>query len=90
MPTEPMDHPLLAGLAFATALPFGWPIIRAFVRSAEDDVEEAVESPLLSYLGWFPEWTIYKFIWLVIVLAALTVTFYKLYVFIGGVLDVVA
>jgi hypothetical protein len=90
MPTSPIEHPIIAGLAFLSALPFGWPVIRAFGRSAEDDVDEALESPLLSWLGWFPEWTIYKFFWLVVVLAALTVTFYKLYAFIGGLLGLVA
>ena len=90
MPAAPIDHPILAVLAFLTALPFGWPVIRAFGRSAQQDLDEAVHSPLLSYFGWFPEWTIYKFVWLVIVLAALTVTFYKFYTFVGGFLGLVA
>ena len=90
MPSAAMDHPIIAVAAFLTALPFGWPVIRAFARSAAEDVEEAIESPLLSYFGWFPEWTIYKFVWLMIVLAALTVTFYKLYTFLGGLVGLVA
>jgi len=90
MGTAPIDHPIVAVLAFLTALPFGWPVIRAFVRSAADDVEEAVESPFLSHLGMFPEWTIFKFVWLLIVLLALTITFYKLYTYVGGFLGLIA
>jgi hypothetical protein len=80
----------LAAVAFISALPFGWPVIRAFFRSAEADVEEALESPILSYIGWFPEWTTLKFLWLLVILAALTVTFYKLYSFVGEMLGLVA
>jgi hypothetical protein len=90
MPTALVDHPILAVFAFLSALPFGWPVIRAFGRSAEGDVEEAIESPILSYIGWFPEWTFLKLFWLLAVLAALTVTFYKLYTFLGSLLGVVA
>lgn len=81
-----VDHPLVAGLALLSALPFGWPVIRAFLSSAEDDIEDALRNPVFSYLGWFPEWTLYKFFWLVAVLAALTVTFYKLYAYVGELL----
>ena len=81
-----IDHPILAVLAVLSALPFGWPVIRSFGRSARDDVEEAIESPLLSYFTWFPEWTLLKFLWLVIIIAALSVGFYKFYAFVGGVL----
>ena len=84
-----LDHPILAGLAFLSALPFGWPVVRAFAKSAADDIEEVVESPLISYLGWFPEWTVLKFLWLLVVLAALTVAFYKLYTFVGTFLGLV-
>ena len=85
-----VDHPILAVFAFLSALPFAWPVVRAFARSAEADVKDAAESPLVSYLGWFPEWTIYKLFWLVVVLVALTVTFYKLYAFVGGFIGLVA
>ena len=78
-----IDHPVLAALAFISALPIGWPVIRAFLYSAEDDLEDALRRPLLSFLGWFPEWTIYKFAWLVVLLAALSVAFYKFYSMIG-------
>jgi hypothetical protein len=90
MPTAPIDHPVIAVLAFLSALPLGWPLIRAFAWSAEDDLENASRAPILSYLGWFPEWTLLKFFWLLAVLAALTVMFYKLYVFAGGLLGLVA
>jgi hypothetical protein len=90
MATASIDHPILAVLASLSALPFGWPIIRAFARSTRDDIEEAIESPLLSYFGWFPEWTFLKFFWLVVILAAVSVAFYKLYTFVGGLLGMVA
>ena len=90
MASGAIDHPIVAVLAFLSALPLGWPVIRAFARSARDDIEEAVESPFISYFGWFPEWTLMKFFWLVVVLTALTVTFYKLYSFGGGLLGLVA
>jgi len=80
---DSIDHPILVGLAFVSALPFGWPVIRAFLGSAADDVQKAVDTPLLSLIGWFPEWTVLKFFWLLVVLGALTVAFYKLYVFLG-------
>jgi len=90
MPALPVDHPMLAVLAFASALPFGWPLIRAFASSAEDDLDDAARTPLLSFLGPFPEWTFLKFFWLVAVLLALSVMFYKLYVFVGGLLGFVS
>lgn len=90
MPAELIDHPILAGLAFLSALPFGWPVIRAFGHSASEDVKEAVGSPIFSYFTWFPEWTLYKLFWLVVVLLALTITFYKVYVYIGGLVGLVA
>lgn len=90
MPAELFDHPILAALAFVTALPFGWPVIRAFGRSAKGDAKEVFESPIFSYLTWFPEWTLYKLFWLMVVLSALTITFYKLYVFVGGLVGLVA
>ena len=90
MAGAPIDYPVLAVLAFLSALPFGWPVMRAFGRSAREDIEEVIESPLLSCFGWFPEWTLLKFFWLVVVLAALTVAFYKLYTFLGGLLGLVA
>jgi hypothetical protein len=90
MPADLVDHPILAVLAFVTALPFAWPIIRAFGRSTEDDVNDVVESPVFSYLTWFPEWTLLKLFWLLIVLLALTITFYKVYSFIGGLVGVVS
>jgi len=62
MPTSPVDHPVLAVLAFLSALPPGWPLIRTFL----------------------------KFFWLLAVLAALTVMFYKSFVFVGGLLGLVA
>lgn len=90
MPTSPVDHPVLAVLAFLSALPLGWPLIRTFLWSAEDDIDDAAREPVLSFLGWFPEWTFLKFFWLLVVFAALTVMFYKLYVFTGGLLGLVA
>ncbi len=90
MPTAPVDHPIVAGLAFLSALPIAWPLIQVFSRSAKDDIEEAVQSPLLSYFGWFPEWTFLKFFWLLVIVAALTITFYNFYMFVGGLLGLVA
>jgi len=91
MATAPVDHPVLAVLAFLSALPFGWPVMRAFGRSVRNDIEEAIESPLLSYFaGWFPEWTLLKLFWLLVVLAGLSIAFYKLYVFVGGLFGLVA
>ena len=84
MPAAQPDHPLLLGLAFVTALPFAWAAIFAFARSAEEDFREAAEYPLLSFLGWFPEWTLLKFCWLVVVLVALTITFYNGYLLAGA------
>jgi hypothetical protein len=90
MADAPIDHPVLAVLAFLSALPFGWPVICAFGRSARDDIDEAIESPLLSYFTWFPDWTLLKLFWLIVVLAALSTTFYQLYVFVGGFFGLVA
>ena len=90
MAGAPIDHPVLAVLAFLSALPFGWRVIRAFGRSARDDIDEAIESPLLSYFTWFPDRTLIKFFWLMVVLAALSITFYQLYLFVTGFLGLVA
>ncbi len=90
LPSAPMDHPVIAALAVVSALPFGWPIIKAFFGSAEDDIEEVTRIPLLAYVGWFPEWTLLKFFWLLVVLAALVVLFFKLYMFLGGLIGLVA
>ena len=76
---NPID-PLVASLAFVAALPFAWAPICAFARSAHQDFREAREYPLLSFLGfWFPQWTLLKLSWLLVVLAALTVSFHELY-----------
>ena len=79
MPPGQPDHPLLLALGFVTALPFGWAAICAFARSADEDFRDAAEYPLLSFLGWFPEWTLLKLCWLAVVLVALTITFYNGY-----------
>ena len=88
--SELLDYPALALLAFVTATPIAWPLIRAFFRSAGEDVEEVVETPLVAWFGWFPEWTLLKLFWLAVVLLALTILLYKLYVFVGKVLGLVA
>ena len=91
MPPIQIDHPIIAALAFFTALPFAWGAIRAFVRSAVSDLEDdGSQTPMLSYFGWFPEWPVIKLFWLFLVIAALTVTFYKLYTFIGALFASVA
>jgi len=46
------------------------------------DIRDATEDPVWA-LFWFPDWTLFKLARLLVVLAALTATFYKLFDFIG-------
>jgi hypothetical protein len=92
MVNELLEHPWVTGLAFLAALPFGWPLVRAFSRSTAEDVVESVRSPSGAYFGYFmlPEWTLLKLVYLCVAVVALTVTFFKCFMFVGGQLGLLA
>src|SRR3954469_11433170 len=89
MISELIDHPVLGGLAFLSAVPIVGGLVKAFLSSAKADIEGAISLPVLGLL-WFPDWSVQKVFWLTVVTTAVTVSFYKIYSVIGEWVGVLA
>jgi hypothetical protein len=87
--SELIDHPVVGGLAFLSAIPIVGGLVKAFLSSAKADIEGAISLPVLGLL-WFPDWSVQKVFWLTVVTTAVTFTFYKIYCLIGEWVGIVA